>query len=268
MGIRLLVVDDNPHVSWEGRVLPGERDVPAVRRGAAGPAGLAGRVDHVGGAAAGRRVPARPPCRWTRGSGWSARNRSTGSPGTCGALPRLVARQPADPASRDGRGRPALAQGARLERGAGRGARRARRGAAVRVGRRERRAMWPRRGITGATGIGARAVGAGYDLVGRAASVGGRRIVVGRGRRRWRRGRRQPRRPVRGPRPSTRRAGRRPAARSDSPGRDACRPARASRRCSRPWPTIRASSWTSSATGRTGDRLRAARDGDRRRADA
>ena len=55
MGIRLVVVDDNPHLAWEGRVHPANATFQRFVAAAAGPARLAGRLDHLVRAAARRR---------------------------------------------------------------------------------------------------------------------------------------------------------------------------------------------------------------------
>ena len=83
VGIRLVVVDDNPHVAWDGRVHPAnatfQRFVAALLDLPGSPvASITSCVPLARRGCARRR-----PCRSTRGSGSSARRRSTGSPGTC-----------------------------------------------------------------------------------------------------------------------------------------------------------------------------------------
>ena len=75
----------------------------------------------------------------------------------------------------------ALAQGAGLERGAGRGDRGPGRRAALRLGRRAVRRRWPAPGSAGWPRRGARPSGSATTLVGRLAGVGGHRLVVGDG---------------------------------------------------------------------------------------
>ena len=99
MGIRLVVVDDNPHVAWDGADLLGNATFQQFVAAAARPARLAGRVDHVVRAGPRRRSRRRRPCRSTRGSGSSATAPFDGIAGYLRHLPGHAAGQPADAAA-------------------------------------------------------------------------------------------------------------------------------------------------------------------------
>ena len=168
----------------------GQRHVPAVRGGAARPARLPGRLDHLVRAGPRRgRVAGHPAGRSPdRGRRHGAVRRDRRVPASPAGHAR---RQPRHAPPRHRRGRPALAEGAGLERDAGRGDRPSSRHAPVRVGggQRGRRGRRPvRRDRAGRCGRD-------RPRLRRDRSAGGRRRPSPRGRRgahRRRRDRGQP----------------------------------------------------------------------------
>ena len=87
MGIRLVVVDDNPHLAWDGATYPANATFERFVAALLDVPGVAGRLDHDVRAGSRRPRRRRRACRSTRGSGSWRRRRSTGSPGTCAICP-------------------------------------------------------------------------------------------------------------------------------------------------------------------------------------
>ena len=178
VGIRLVVIDDNPHLAWDGAIHPAnatfERFVAAILDLPGSPVASITTVR----AGPRRRRAAGEPAARPADPGRRAARRSTGSPATCATCPSLLrANRPtlsraiagADlvwlkvPASNA-----ALAGAIATRAGVPRFVWVAGSAADVAAGR-----------FDGARGVGGRAVGAGYDVVGRLVALGGRRLVVG-----------------------------------------------------------------------------------------
>ena len=235
MGIRLVVIDDNPHLAWEGRGPPGQRHVPAVRGGRSStcPARRSPRSRRACRSATADAPPASLPLDpriEVVGTRPVRRDRRLPAPPArrcCGPTEPTLRRAIAEADL-------ALAEGARLECGAGR--RRSRRGPACRGscgspgapptspagrfdGRARRRRRAPSAPATTRSGgwprVGGRRLVVGEDVVdgdGVVASLVEPSEVRDPAARPW------------PPAPSRRRSG--------SPGRDGWPAARASRRCS------------------------------------
>ena len=180
MGIRLVVIDDNPHLAWDGATYSAnatfERFVAALLDLPGAPVALDHdvRAGSRGRCAAGE--PAARPADPGRGHGALRRDRGVPAPSAW-----AVSGQPTDAVACD-RGRRSRS-GSRCRHRMRRWPGRSRRGPVCRAS-----CGWPgaRADVAagrfdGARGVGGRAIGAGYDVVGRLVGLGGRRLVVGEG---------------------------------------------------------------------------------------
>ena len=181
MGIRLVVIDDNPHLAWGGAIYPAnatfERFVAALLDLPGSPVASITTCVPVRDADARAGEPAARPA----DPGRRARAPFDGIAG----LPAPPARRCCGPTGRRCRGRsPApTSSGSRCPRRTRRWPGRSRRGPGFRAscGSPGARPTSRPGASTGARGVGGRAVGAGYDVVGRLVGLGGRRLVVGEG---------------------------------------------------------------------------------------
>ena len=180
MGIRLVVVDDNPHVTWEGRVHPVNATFQQFVAGLLDVPGLAGRLDHLVRAAPRRDGAAGHPA--PRPADPGRRHRPVRRDRRLPAPPARAAPAPTGRRCGSAIGEADLlwikvpASNATL---AATIARRAGMPRFVWVAGSAADVAGARFG--GVARIGGAAVGLGYDAIGRLAGVGGHRLVVGEG---------------------------------------------------------------------------------------